>query len=196
MNYTMREVTAGDVPAVTRMISERSTWLAERGKVSFGQDDELAGLLRRPDAVADGAVLGLFSSSGSAVGCCVVLPGGDGGVPAGWTAEERRERTWTVAMCHTHPAVRADRTGWLMSMWISDCAARQPDPPAWLRCAVPGRVLARHYRDTLGWCPVRTVQDPDLGHVTLMQCRPRTSSGVSVLVSGPALVFEEVPCGS
>ncbi|MDH6522361.1 hypothetical protein [Streptomyces sp. SAI-090] len=108
----------------------------------------------------------------------------------GWTAAELRERTWIMTMSYTHPAFRRDRIGWLMTMWVGDFAARQPDPPEWLRCRVPAALVA-HYRDQLGWQLVRTTRGQDLGPVSLMQRRPESSHGTSALIT--SLMPVEVP---
>lgn len=185
--YVMRRVTPADMMPVAAMIAERELWLLQRGKCSYGRGTAVLGLIGRP--VETSTVVGLFSKEdGQVLGCSSLLYA----APAapGWTAAELLERTWIVTMSHSHPAFRNDRIGWLMTMWVGDFAARQPDPPQWLRCRVPAALVA-HYRDQLGWQVVRTRRDQDLGQVSLMQRRPESCRGASALIT--SLVPVEVP---
>lgn len=68
-------------------------------------------------------------------------------------------------------------------MSVGDWAARQPDPPEWVRCRVPDPALVAHYRDQLGWQLVRTRSDQELGQVALMQRRPASSPGLSAVIT-------------
>ncbi|MCT9107587.1 hypothetical protein N4G69_18405 [Streptomyces mirabilis] len=176
----MRPATPADLKAIVTMIAARRLWLLERGKRSYGQATALLGLLGQ--AAGTVTVVGLFHAADDQVlGCSVLFP--TAGAASGWTAAERSERTWILTMSHTHPDSRDDRIGWLMTMWASDYAARQPDPPAWIRCRVPDPALIAHYRDQLGWQVVRTRRDPDLGEVALMQRRPELRFGLSAVIT-------------
>jgi hypothetical protein len=186
--YVIRRVIPADLKSIAAMIAARQLWLLERGKRSYGQGNALLGLLGQSADTA--TVLGLFDDADdTAVGCSVLFP--TASAAPGWTAAERRERAWILTMSHTHSDYRGDRIGWLMTMWASDFAARQPDPPQWLRCRVPDPALIAHYRDQLGWHLVRTCQDPDLGGVALMQRRPESRRGLSAVISSRVPV--EVP---
>ncbi|MFF7644092.1 hypothetical protein [Streptomyces canus] len=186
----MRTATTADLKPIVTMIAARQRWLTERGKRSYGRATALLGLLGQ--AAETATVVGLFHATddrdAQVLGCSVLFP--TAGAAPGWTAVERSERTWLLTMSHTHPGFRSDRIGWLMTMWACDYAARQPDPPAWMRCQVPGPLIA-HYRDQLGWQVVRTRQDPDLGEAVLMQRRPESSPGLSALITSRMPV--EVP---
>ncbi|MEU0341884.1 hypothetical protein ABZ092_23740 [Streptomyces bobili] len=178
--YVMRRVSTADLEPVTAMIEERERWLRERGKHSYGQPNAVLGLIGQPDGTA--TVIGLFKEQDEPVvlGCSVLFCSAS--AAPGWTSAERRERAWIMTMTHTHPAFRRDRIGWLMTMWVSDYAARRPDPPEWVRCRVPEPLMA-HYRDQLGWQLVRTNRDQELGQVSLMQRRPESSHGASALIT-------------
>ncbi len=185
--YVMRRVTTADLKPIAAMIAERELWLRERGKSSYGQGTAVLGLIGQP--VETSTVVGLFTEEdGQVVGCSVLFSAVS--AAAGWMAAELRERTWIVTMSHSHPAFSRDRIGWLMTMWVGDYAARQPDPPEWLRCRVPAALVA-HYRDQLGWQLVRTRRDQDLGQVSLLQRRPESSRGASALIT--SLMPVEVP---
>ncbi|WP_369228506.1 hypothetical protein AB5J52_48565 (plasmid) [Streptomyces sp. R39] len=172
-------MTTADLTPVTALIAEREQWLLKRGKHSYGQGAAVLGLIGQP--VQSSTVIGLFrQEDGHVLGCSVLLTAASA-VP-GWTAAELRERTWVVTMSHSHPAFSSDPIGWLMTMWVGDYAARQPDPPAWLRCRVPA-VLVAHYRDQLGWQLVRTRHDREVGSVSLMQRRPESSHGAPALIT-------------
>ncbi|WP_405814680.1 hypothetical protein OG241_08775 [Streptomyces sp. NBC_01390] len=179
-------MTTADQKSIAAMIAERELWLFERGKLSYGRGTAVLGLIGQP--VETSTVIGLFEEDGQVLGCSVLLSYAPSA--PGWTAAELRERTWLVTMSHTHPAFSHDRIGWLMTMWVGDYAARQPDPPEWLRCRVPTALVA-HYRDQLGWQPVRTSLDRDLGQISLMQRRPESSHGAPALIT--SLMPVEVP---
>jgi hypothetical protein len=184
----MRRVTTADLKPIAAMVAARQLWLLERGKRSYGQGNALLGLLGQPAETV--TVIGLFHAADDQVlGCSVLFP--IAGAAPGWTTAELRERAWVLTMSHTHPAFRDDRIGWLMTMWASDYAARQPDPPEWMRCRVPHPALIAHYRDQLGWRVVRTRLDPDLGEVALMQRRPEPKPGLSAVITSRMPV--EVP---
>lgn len=184
----MRPATPVDLLPITTMIAARQLWLFERGKCSYGQDNALLGLIGQPAESA--TVIGLFDATdGQVLGCSVLFP--TASAAPGWTADECRERAWILTMSHTHPDFRGDRIGWLMTTWACDYAARQPDPPQWMRCRVPDPALIAHYRDQLGWRVIRTRQDPELGEVALMQRRPELRSGLSAVITSRVPV--EVP---
>lgn len=178
--YEMRPAAAADLKPIAAMIEAREQWLRERGMRSYGQGSAVLGLIGQPTATA--TVIGLFNAEdGQVLGCSVLFPA----APAspGWTAAELRQRTWIMSMSHTHPDFRSDRIGWLMTMSVGDWAARQPDPPEWVRCRVPDPALVAHYRDQLGWQLVRTRPDQKLGQVALMQRRPASSPGLSAVIT-------------
>ena len=184
----MRRAIPADLKSIAAMIAARDLWLLERGERSYGQGNALLGLLGQSAETA--TVLGLFDAADdTAVGCSVLFPTAN--AAPGWTAAERREQAWILTMSHTHPNYRGDRIGWLMTMWAIDYAARQPDPPQWLRCRVPDPALIAHYRDQLGWRVVRTRQEPELGEVALMQRRPESRPGLSAVITSRMPV--EVP---
>lgn len=177
--YEMRPAATADLKPIAAMIEAREQWLRERGMRSYGQGSAVLGLIGQPTATA--TVIGLFNEDGQVLGCSVLFPA----APAspGWTAAELRQRTWIMSMSHTHPDFRSDRIGWLMTMSVGDWAARQPDPPEWVRCRVPDPALVAHYRDQLGWQLVRTRPDQELGQVALMQRRPASSPGLSAVIT-------------
>ncbi|MET9083158.1 hypothetical protein ABZX77_14890 [Streptomyces sp. NPDC004237] len=178
--YVMRRATTADLKPIADLLEARRLWLLNRGRRSYGQGNALLGLLAQPDETS--MVIGLFTATDNQLrGCSMLFP--TAAAAPGWTASERRERAWILTMSHTHPDVRGDRIGWLMTMWASDYAARQPDPPTWMRCRVPHPALIAHHRDQLGWQLVRSVRDPDLGEIALMQRRPESSPGLSAVIT-------------
>ncbi|MFE6939704.1 N-acetyltransferase [Streptomyces chartreusis] len=176
----MREATSADLERIRSMIKARELWLRKRGTYSYGQGTAVLGLLGQP--AANARVICLLDKEDTQVLGCSVLFTTMHASP-GWTADERRERSWGMAMSHTHPDFRGNLIGWLMTVWVSDYAARQSDPPQWLRCRVPHPRLIAHYRDTLGWQPVRTIPDQDRRGVALMQRRPEPSPGVAGIIA-------------
>ncbi|QKZ23890.1 hypothetical protein [Streptomyces chartreusis] len=165
---------------IDAMIKARELWLRNRGHHSYGQGTAVLGLLGQP--AANARVVCLVDKEDRHIfGCNVLLTT----TPAStdWTAAERREHSWGMTMSHTHPAFLRDRIGWLITIWVADYAARQPDPPQWVRCRVPHPRLMAHYRDELGWQLVRTVLDRDRRGVALMQRRPESISAVSALIA-------------
>lgn len=148
----MREAVRTDSGRIAALITARELWLRARGAHSYGRGTAVLGLLGQP--ATNARVICLTNEEDDQIlGCSVLLTT----TPAspGWTAFERRERSWGMAMSHTHPDFRSDHIGWLMTMWVSDYAARQPDPPQWVRCRVPHRKLTAHYNNKLGWQLVR-----------------------------------------
>ncbi|MEU7322588.1 hypothetical protein ABZ682_18810 [Streptomyces griseoviridis] len=176
--YLIRPATCEDRESAAGLIAARDTWLRNRSLRSYGNGPGLLDLLAQPREAA--SVIGLFDGcDGRLLGCCALLsPSGD--LP-GWTAAECAERSWLMGMAHTHPDVRGSRLGWLMTVWASDYAARQPHPPTWIRCAV-GRPLIAYCRDSLAWETVRAQRMPDIGTGALMQRLPEKKPALAALI--------------
>ncbi|MGW6412592.1 hypothetical protein ACWF95_36190 [Streptomyces vinaceus] len=107
----------------------------------------------------------------------------------GWTRDERAEPAWTVHQAFADPA--HNRLGRLATLWITDHAARHPDPPRWIRCTAPHPRLAWYLERHCGWTPVRTTPGR---HHTLLQKPPQHIEHFSQLVTtGIQLTAKQPP---
>ncbi|MDT3395308.1 GNAT family N-acetyltransferase [Streptomyces sp. B1866] len=177
--YQMRPASERDLTAMGELIDARMRWMSTQGipitegplattLVGQREDD------RRP-------LVWVLVEDGRLIGCTVLLNNTQGW---GWADEQRAEPALTMLSTYTHPAFRHDRPARLMAWWILDFAAHL-GRPRWVRRAVPGEKLMRHYRDTHRWNLVDTVLRNGR-RAYLMQRTSEKMTGINALVGPPA----------
>ncbi|MEV7617568.1 hypothetical protein [Streptomyces sp. NPDC089799] len=97
-----------------------------------------------------------------------------------WTHEERAEPSWVLRLVHTHPEHR--RLGRLITLWAGNYAARQDQPPTWIRCSVRDVNVAWYLEKMCGWAAVRKRQGPS-GALTYLQRVPERIDHFDLMVA-------------
>ncbi|MFE3577939.1 hypothetical protein [Streptomyces vinaceus] len=172
----MTHLTETHSKALDELIDRRMDRQMERRHVFDGEASALIDLVRYTSPDADMVPVGMWD--GEALVAAFVLWWA--APQDGWTIEERQERTLLVSLAHTHPEYR--RLGRVLTPWLRDYAARQPTPPAWVRCAVRVPHLALYLHDACGWQNVRAVEFTGRRALHLLQHAPAKSETLWSLI--------------
>lgn len=174
--YVMTPLTSEHSGALDELLDSRMERQIERQHVFDGEAARLVDLVQRADSLSGKTAVGLWD--GEVLVGAIAL---QWAAPEdGWTIEERQEPTLLVALAHAHPSHR--RVGRLLTPWVRDYAARQHNPPAWVRCTVRVPRLADYFQRTCGWQSVREVALPGKRTMHLLQQTPKTDDGLGSLI--------------
>lgn len=174
--YVMKLLIAADTAAVDHLIAIRMEFQLRKRVRQNGEGRELRDVACTPTRPDDGRMAIGMWDDGKLVAAVVLQ---DAAPQHGWTIEEREQPTLLVGHALSLPGQAI--LGRLVTLWLSDYAARQHHQPL-VRCAVRDRALAWRLVRSCGWERVREVSDL---HSTLhlMQRYPERFERLGVVVS-------------
>ncbi|WP_371647963.1 MULTISPECIES: hypothetical protein [unclassified Streptomyces] len=191
--YVMRLLTAADRQAAVTLVQERMRALDARAPGKAGSAPlHIAAFLGTPPSPGE-CVTGLFE--GDVLLAVLVLARSNGLLPSP-PAGQHTQAELVVVDAYTHPSMRELRLGILLSMWVSDHAARLTPPASHVTAVVRDPYLASYLCQMCAWVEDRHVQEAGRHEIVLHRPAEELRNLNQAITTESALITVFNHCGT